>query len=76
MKYLTIVIEYEDGKEPVHPLIKVHDELLSGEVIGWRRTNAIDELSQVVDKIEAWIEADDCSLSSHEVLCLLLKEFK
>lgn len=45
MKYLTIVIEYEDEKEPVHPLIEVHNELLSGKVIGWRRTNALEELS-------------------------------
>lgn len=48
MKYLTVVIRYEDDDEPLHPLVSVHDELLGGEVVGWRRTNALEELSEAL----------------------------
>lgn len=58
MKYLTIVIEYENDKEPIHPLAQVHDKLLDGVVVGWRRSNALDELDALENMVIEMGERD------------------
>jgi hypothetical protein len=53
MKYLTVVIEYED--EPKEGIINVNDLLLGGKVIGWNKAKthnsqlAFDRLKKDLD---------------------------